>query len=175
LDCRYHSRRDSKESATMLGEKQFAWLCSELKNSTARYKLIFSGPQLWRKKGDSWGGEFHAAERDRLLKFIENEKITGALFISGDVHRSDIHRTQLKDGRYIYDFTSSALAQNTRVSPKEEDWPREMIFSHSENNQFCELEFRPADDKETALIYRVFSVKNGLVQKYTVAPNELGL
>jgi alkaline phosphatase D len=174
LDCRYHSLR-SKERSQMLGKEQFEWLCRELKKSKARYKLICSGPQLWRNKGDSWGGAFHRDERDQLLKFIEKEKITGALFISGDVHRSNIHRQRLADGRYIYDFTGSPLAQNTRVSPKEEDWPPQMIYSYPDENQFSELEFYPAGDKETAVIYRVFSLRKGLVAKFVVSPAELGL
>ena len=45
LDTRYHSNKD-KKNPTLLGEKQFSWLCRGLKASKARYKVIASGVPL---------------------------------------------------------------------------------------------------------------------------------
>lgn len=65
---------------------QWAWLTSNLLNSTARWKIIFSpvvfNPTL--NKIDAWSG--FQTERERLLEFIATNAITGVFIISGDAH-----------------------------------------------------------------------------------------
>ena len=174
LDGRYPAR---KIQNTMLGEIQFKWLCDGLKNSKSRYKVLVSGTQFGgRKKGDSWAGRFYVGERNELFSFISENDINGVIGISGDVHRSDIHKLPIGDGRYFYDLTPGSLSRTHRTPPN--PLPETMIHSYgnkTDNNMYGEIEFRPASDKNVAIIFRSFSAKNGLVYEHKLTPNDLNL
>ncbi len=85
------------ESRSMLGLEQFDWLETQLKNSTATWKIIgnqviFSDmntqpiyPQMPRNF-DSWDG--YPAEKGKLKNFILNNRIKDLVFITGDAHSS---------------------------------------------------------------------------------------
>ena len=60
------------------------------------------------KGAESWGN--YPRERQRLYELIESTRARGVILLSGDVHFSEISRTD--EGPYpLYDFTSSNLAQ----------------------------------------------------------------
>jgi alkaline phosphatase D len=121
LDGRYHrDAPDAKDAPgkTMLGAAQKAWLKRELKASRATFKLLVSGTG-WsnaERDGDSWAMFLH--ERDELLDFIRDQRITGCLGISGDVHMGEANCVPWSDkgGYDFYDLVSSGLAQ--LLSPK---------------------------------------------------------
>lgn len=85
------------ESRSMLGREQLNWLETQLKNSTATWKIIgnqviFSDmntkviyPQMPRNF-DSWDG--YPAEKRKLKSFIVQNKIKDLVFITGDAHSS---------------------------------------------------------------------------------------
>ncbi len=74
---------------TILGEKQFAWLQSSLKKSTATFKIIALGSQCIANysKFDSWA---HYPEQKEFLDWLLQEQIPGVLFISGDRHMGEL-------------------------------------------------------------------------------------
>ena len=173
LDGRYQARKSQK---TMLGKVQFNWLCKGLQKSRSRFKVLVSGTQFGRVKGDSWGGKEYVGERNKLFSFIFTNNIAGVIGISGDVHRSDIYKLPIGDDRFFYDFTPGALARQHRTPPK--PLPPAMIHSYgktTDNNMFGEIEFRPASDKNVAVIFLSLSAKNGLVYEHKLTPNDLAL
>lgn len=96
--------------ATILGEEQWAWLEEQLKQP-AELRIIASSIQVIAdEKGmESWGNA--AAERERLYQLIEKTGANGVVFISGDVHFSEI--SKVEDGPYPFiDFTSSGLTNS---------------------------------------------------------------
>ena len=98
----------TKSTPTLLGEEQWRWLENELK-VPADIRIIGSGTQF----GIEWNGYEAWAnfpnERQRMLDLIKKTKANGVLFISGDVHYSEISKLQT-DFYPIYDFTSSGLS-----------------------------------------------------------------
>lgn len=93
---------------TLLGEEQWVWLEKELQKP-ADIRIIGSGTQF----GIEWNGYEAWAnfphEQKRMLDLINSTKANGVLFISGDVHYSEI--SKLKTDFYpVYDFTSSGLS-----------------------------------------------------------------
>lgn len=65
---------------------QWEWLTQGLKESTARWKFIFS-PVAFNpttKPEDDWA--VFPAERRRLVEYIQQNHITGVVFLTGDVH-----------------------------------------------------------------------------------------
>ena len=100
--------------STLLGEEQWQWLEKELLNQ-ADIRLIGSGTQF----GIEWNGYEAWAnfphEQQRMLNLIEKTKANGALFLTGDVHYSEI--SKLKTSFYpIYDFTSSGLSSTWKFA-----------------------------------------------------------
>lgn len=97
-------------NATLLGQEQWQWLEKQLQ-APAEIRIIASSIQVVAdEKGmESWGN--FPLERRRLYQLIRTTKAEGAIFISGDVHFSEISRTD--DGPYpLYDFTSSSLTHS---------------------------------------------------------------
>lgn len=81
---------------SILGAKQFNWLANGLKTSKATWKLIgnqvmFSGYATAEgfklpKYNDWWLG--YPYERNKLVEFLKNEKISNPIFLTGDHHES---------------------------------------------------------------------------------------
>ncbi len=101
----YIANTDPK--GTILGENQWKWLKAQLREP-AEVRILASSIQVVAdEKGmESWGNFPH--ERKRLYDLIGTTGAKGVLFISGDVHFSEISKTD--QGPYpLYDFTSSSL------------------------------------------------------------------
>lgn len=98
---------------TMLGAAQEAWLLDALAASDATFKLVASGTQ-WTTEGgsESWGdfpGTAEAFREQLVLRGIE-----GVVFLSGDIHRSELRLLPPAEGGYpMPELTSSPLANTT--------------------------------------------------------------
>ncbi len=91
LDGRYHrspvkARNDHRKR--MLGDAQFRWLLQRLAASKATFKVLASGSTMKDKPDDSWA--HYDFSRRRLFKAIADRRIEGVLYLSGDLHRSEI-------------------------------------------------------------------------------------
>ena len=104
----------SNAKPTILGETQWSWLEEELRMS-ADVRIICSGTQF----GIEWNGYEAWAnfpyERMRMLELIKMTRANGVIFISGDVHYSEISRLET-DFYPIFDFTSSGLSSKWKFS-----------------------------------------------------------
>lgn len=93
---------------TLLGEAQWLWLEEQLKKP-ADIRIIGSGTQFsieWNGY-EAWGNFPH--EQQRMVDLIQSTQANGVMFITGDVHYSEI--STLKTDNYpIYDFTASGLS-----------------------------------------------------------------
>jgi alkaline phosphatase D len=95
-------------AATVLGETQWRWLEQQLRQPAEVRLLVSSYPLVPTELGrDAWGN--FPRERQRLFDLIATTKANGVIVLSGDVHFSEISKTD--EGPYpLYDFTSSPLA-----------------------------------------------------------------
>jgi alkaline phosphatase D len=97
-------------ATTILGPAQWEWLEQQLREP-ADIRIIASSIQVIAdEKGmESWGNFPH--ERKRLYDLIGRTGAEGVVFLSGDVHFSEISRTP--EGPYpLSDFTSSGLTNS---------------------------------------------------------------
>ena len=104
LDARFHAK-----DSTMLGTAQTQWLQEQLKKSTANFKFIVSGTQILadNPSGEDMGD--YGNEREQLLDFLETEKITGVIFLSGDRHYGELMKMERETAYPLYEMTSSPL------------------------------------------------------------------
>ena len=97
----------------MLGAQQMEWLKNSLLYSTATFKIIAVGSQVLNPVSpfDTWWD--FPAEYDELMNFIEEYKINGIVFLTGDRHHSEIIKVN-RPGTYpLYDITVSPLTSGT--------------------------------------------------------------
>ncbi|MEO8399297.1 MAG: alkaline phosphatase D family protein [Ignavibacteriaceae bacterium] len=101
LDDRWYRspmQNADSEDKTMHGEEQLSWLLTGLKQSTAPFKIIFSGVSMNDYGGDTSsdrGGEDnwvgYKFERNKILSFIQKNYIKGVMVFSGDQHYPSAH------------------------------------------------------------------------------------
>ncbi|KPK63291.1 MAG: hypothetical protein AMS21_06785 [Gemmatimonas sp. SG8_38_2] len=94
-------------TVTLLGPEQWAWLEEQL-HEPAEVRFIVSSTQIVAdpKGMDEWGNYPH--ERRRLFDLIDTTGAEGVVFLSGNVHFTEVSRTD--EGPYaLYDFTASGL------------------------------------------------------------------
>ncbi|MBI1391056.1 MAG: hypothetical protein GC154_21730 [bacterium] len=116
-DCRYYRSPDGAPDGpgkTMLGAAQLQWLKDELKKSRAPFKVLISGSGWNNGKGpggDAWSA--YLTERDGLFNFIQENRISGVVLLSGDTHVGELNAIpwSMKGGYDLYDLVSSPLAQ----------------------------------------------------------------
>jgi len=96
------------DTPALLGKQQWEWLEQQL-SIPADVRIICSGTQF----GIEWNGyeawANYPHEQQRMLETIKETKANGVLFLSGDVHYSELSKLET-DFYPIYDFTSSGLS-----------------------------------------------------------------
>lgn len=96
---------------TMIGEDQIQWLLDALASSYASFKFVVIGGQVLSTAAysETYINVF-PEERTRLLKLIEEEGIKNVVFLTGDVHHTELSKLTLNNGNELYDFTVSPLS-----------------------------------------------------------------
>jgi alkaline phosphatase D len=103
LDARQY--RDRKQG-TMLGKEQKEWLFEGISRSEAIFKFIATSVPMAGGGSDRWDG--YPRERTEILGYIRQKKITGVIFLSGDLHCAAITRIPKSSG--LRDITAGPLA-----------------------------------------------------------------
>jgi alkaline phosphatase D len=102
----YVRQRPNKKKL-MFGKDQMKWLKDELKNSKATFNIIATGSQVLNMN-NKWDCLYHyPVEYYELLGFLEDKKIRGVIFLSGDRHHSEVIRHRRNDHYTLYDVTIS--------------------------------------------------------------------
>ncbi len=112
LDNRYNrtpNRRTTGER-TILGENQLEWLIDALSASRAPFKMVAIGGQVLNTAGvyENYSNQA-PEERAYLLRRIEEEEISGVIFLTGDRHHTELSHYVNANGDPVYDLTVSPL------------------------------------------------------------------
>ena len=119
VDGRYHrspNELPDNDKKRMLGDAQFEWLLSGLKNSKAKFKIIASGSVLHHSKVDGW--RIFTFSRHRLFDAIKKHKISGVIYIGGDMHQSLVwqHHESDRVGYPMIEIMSSGITNGKDLS-----------------------------------------------------------
>ena len=124
LDNRWNrtpeKRSDTAAKQTILGEHQIDWLIDALTSSTATFKIIAVGSQFISDNPQKESFVKFPKERQRIIELITQNKITGVLFITGDVHAAELSKLDRAGTYPLYEFTSSALTAGSNKTIKEQ-------------------------------------------------------
>lgn len=126
LDDRYHrapNRYPDSPEKVMFGREQMRWLKEALLFSNAPFKIIAGGNQLLNPQ--VWDESFSAFKHEQaeLLNWIKTNKIGGVLFLSGDVHRTELIRLEDPNFYPLYDYSSSPLTSGTYAPDRVKENP----------------------------------------------------
>lgn len=173
LDNRMHRTPNDRITGQreLLGEKQIEWLIDALKYSTATFKIVAIGGQVLNPVARWENYATYPEERAKLLRRIEQEKIPGVIFLSGDRHHSEITKMP-RPGTYpLYEITISPLTARPYDASNEPNYFRVPETMVAERN-FAILEFR-GSRKDRRLICRVFNKEGTELWKYEIKAEEL--
>ena len=99
---------DTDPQKTMLGEAQWQWLETQLKQP-AEVRLIVSGVQVI-VEGHGWEGwNNFPRELEKLKQLIQRTAAKGVVLLSGDRHIGAIYKSSVTQGYPLYEITSSGM------------------------------------------------------------------
>ncbi len=162
---------DSDDKKELLGEEQLNWLLKELKSSKATFKLVAMGGQVLNplKVFETYAN--YKEEWKKLLSQLEQSKISGVVFFSGDRHFSEVMKMERGNNYPLYEFTVSPLNSTPYTGSKEQN---EMRISGSliAQRNFATLEvFGIGKDRTMRMQYR--SIEGVLLYEKVIRAEEL--
>jgi alkaline phosphatase D len=120
LDNRWYRDPDEieKENKTLLGEKQLDWFLNNLLTSKATFKIVAMGGQFLTDvtKAESYSANGFEKERQLIIDFIYQYDIKNVIFLTGDVHFTEMSVLKKEGKPTIYDCTFSALTSGSNAS-----------------------------------------------------------
>jgi len=143
LDTRQY--RDPK-SATMLGQAQREWLLDGLARSTAAFKFVATAVPMSGGGSDRWDG--YPKERDKIVRFINQKKLPGVVFMSADLHCAAVCKIPKSGG--LLDIIAGPLAAPlNRVT---DGTNHRYEFFRAENFNFAKITVDPKINANEALL-----------------------
>ena len=134
----------ASETKSMFGRAQLTWLKNSLAASTATFKIICNGSQLWSENdnGVTSGWHSYATERNQFLAWLSEQKLAGLLFLSGDRHNTQVFRLKHPNAPVAYEFSCSPFTSRlSQISKRERANPRFVEALAVEQRNFGTLEF----------------------------------
>ncbi|MBU1101077.1 MAG: alkaline phosphatase family protein [Bacteroidetes bacterium] len=164
-DKRMNTKRE------FIGDAQMDWLIDGLVTSQAPFKFVVIGSQVLNPANNAESYSAFKEERAKLFELIHSEKIEGVVFLSGDVHRTELSRLNRKKAYPFYDFTISPLTSG--ITPKEMSKNPLLIegtqlFKHN----FAEIKIS-GKSKERKLTCRVIDSHGNEEWVYEITEDEL--
>ena len=128
----------------MLGQPQKEWLLEGIGRSSALFKFIATSVTMAGGDGDRWDG--FPRERREILRYINERKIRGVIFLSADMHYAAI--TNIPKSGGIKDITAGPLgAPLNRIT---NGTASRYDFFLAENFNFGKITVDPKNEPEKA-------------------------
>ena len=177
--------QDKVHRKTAWGDRQFNWLKQSLLSAQSkksqRFKFIITGGQVIQsviKTARSETHELYRREREELIDFIRENKITGVIFLTGDVHHTALYRRPLDEGgtQFIYELTSSPLSSSSWAAAASEkaDDPAVIAGTIVGTQNYCKISATGAEDTR-ALVIRCYDKANVFQWEKTIPASALEL
>jgi alkaline phosphatase D len=99
----------------MLGAEQMQWLKNSMLYSQATFKLVVVGSQVLNPVSPFDKLRDFRAEYNELIDFLDESKVEGVVFVTGDRHHSEIIKVDRPGSYPLFDITVSPLTSGTHV------------------------------------------------------------
>ncbi len=165
---------DGKPNANkkMWGKQQMEWLKNSLLYSQAPFKIIANGSQILNPVSPFDKLMDCPAEYEELMSFLQENKISGVLFMSGDRHHTEVIKINRQDAYPLYDITVSPLTAGTHTFGGAEANNPYRVFALDEKQNYGKFNFTGERGKRR-LTVDFFGVKGNKLGEWSVTENEL--
>lgn len=160
---RHHTKRE------MLGEGQIEWLLDALSSSYAPFKFVVIGSTVLNPDplGENYSN--YPEEKEYLLDMIAKEKISGVIFLTGDIHRGELTKIERDNNYPLYEVTASPLTAG--VSRYDQNTARvEGTLVHDRNFAILEV---TGPRKDRNLNIKMYDADGSERWSYSLNENEL--
>jgi alkaline phosphatase D len=173
LDDRYHRapNRDPNDDKAYLGKQQLDWLIDALTNSRATFKIIVNGGQVISDVAKFENYITYPTERAELLKRLDDSKINGVFFISGDRHHTEISKLERENAYPLIDITCSPLTAGTHKQ-RDEGNTHQVKDKTFYNRNFGIMEVS-GKRRERTLLLTIYDTDGNKAFDYTIKAQDL--
>ncbi len=145
------------------GITQMNWLKNALLQSRATFKIIVSGSQVLNTKNQYECMQHYSHEFQTCMKFLQDQKIPGVLFLTGDRHHSEVIQFDRKGHYPLYDITASPYTSGiSKVSGQEKDNPQRIPGTLVEAHNYARFQISGPKNDRTLSVYFVDGKGNTL-------------
>ncbi len=175
LDNRYWrtpNNRSDIDEHDVLGQEQIEWMLDALANSHAPFKFIIMGGQFINPMKRFEKHENVAPkERYEIINAIEKLQIEGVVFITGDVHHTELSKLD-RDGSYpLYDLTVSPLTSGVAGYDAEEN-PTQVDGTLVKERSYAKINVT-GPRKDRSLTIKVYNSNGEEKWEYIINENAL--
>lgn len=157
MDDRYHRSHENFPDGPdkhMYGQEQLLWLKNQLVASNQPFKFIVGGNQMLNDHHKWEGWDKYRHERDAFLKWLDDNKIEGVVFLSGDKHHTEMLKIPRENAYPLYELTCSPFTAGTHQQRIDSERAKPTLIQETlvgEKN-FCKLNFDgPRKDRNMTL------------------------
>jgi alkaline phosphatase D len=156
----------------MFGRQQMEWLKNSLLYSTATFKIIVVGSQVLNPVSPYDKLLDAPTEYYELMNFLDEYKINGVLFLTGDRHHSEIIKVERKGTYPLVDITVSPLTSGTHSFGEQEKNNPYRVLGIDGKQNYAKFSFSGIRG-ERKLLVEYFGVKGDKLDTWTVTEKEL--
>lgn len=165
LDNRWYRDPDNlnAENKTILGAKQLQWLLDNLVSSTATFKIVAMGGQFLStaRMFETYINNGFEAERKLIIDFIYKHNIRNVVFITGDVHFTEMSVLREEGKPTIWDLTFSTMTAGPNGRGGEWNNTLRVPGTVETSRNFGKVSFR-GESKQRELVVECFDTDNKL-------------
>lgn len=145
----------------MLGEAQWKWLESELKNSKAQVHIIASGIQILSNLHpfEKWSNLPNS--RKKLFDLIQKYHPSNTILITGDRHVGEIDVISLPNYKNLYEITSSGITHSGTIRDEENPY---RIGSSINQLHYSTIEI-DWKKRPIGIVFKIIGEKNVLLRE----------
>lgn len=179
-DRTWRSADDTRDSVNgkpnidkrMLGKQQMEWLKNSLLYSNAVFKIIVVGSQVLNSVSPYDKMKDFPGDYTELMNFLDEYKISGVLFLTGDRHHSEIIKVERPGNYPLYDITVSPLTSGTHTFGGPEKNNPFRVFGLDEKQNYGRISIS-GKKGERQLAVTFLGVKGDKLGEWSVSEKEL--
>ncbi len=169
---------ENKIEKTQLGKNQLSWLKDKLKHSRASFKFVCVGGQFINEHTDKESFNLYKKEREEIIRFITDQKISGVIFLSGDRHHTELLKNDSVTaslGYPLYDLTSSSITAGVSniLTTKEAQNPQRVPNTLVAENNYCSIKISGPKRGDRTLLITCYDQKGLVKWGFTLNEREL--
>jgi alkaline phosphatase D len=158
----------------MFGYEQMEWLKNSLRKSNGdrnvKVRIIATGSQVLNPESPKDCFRHYPAEYNELMQFLEDENITGVLFLTGDIHHGEVIKKTRKGKYTLYDITASSLtAGTTAFTGKNSEY---RVVGIEKQNSYCKITVA-GEGAERMLTTEFIGTKGDVLTQWSINLSEL--